>query len=125
MLVIKASAPKNVLIPEDTYPATLKTVTPLPDDKNPKKVGFGFKIEGHEALVTKELALSFDEGKPLRKDVETLLGGRQFTPQEAREGYDLDKLIGNRCRIVVMHKSAAGGKPQAVVSLIQTETETA
>jgi len=123
-MLIKASAPKSVLLTEGTYPATLSSLKGLPELQVPKKVILGFKPDGHESEVTKELPASLDEGKPLRKDVETLLG-RQFTPSEARAGYDLDKLISKRCRVVVMHKSGAGGKPQAVVSLILAETETA
>jgi hypothetical protein len=122
-MLVKASAPKTSIHAEGTFLATLKAVTPLPDDKNPKKVGLGFKTDDDEGIVVKELPLSFDEGKPLRKDVETLLG-RQFTPSEARAGYDLDKLHGKRCRVVVMHKSGSGGKPQAAVSLILPENET-
>jgi hypothetical protein len=122
-MLVKASAPKTSLHAEGTYPATLKTVTPLPDEKNPKKVGLGFKPDDDESIVTKEMPLTLDEGKPLRKDVETLLG-RQFTSSEARAGYDLDKLIGKRCRVVVMHKAGSGGKPQAAVSLILPEVET-
>jgi hypothetical protein len=123
-MLVKSTPPKNSLLAEGTYPATLVSITPLPDDKNPKKAGFGFKTDAHEELVTKELPLSFDDGKPLRKDVETILG-RQLTSSEAQAGYDLDKLKEKRCRVVVMHKSGAGGKPQAAVSLILPETETA
>src|SRR5665213_546422 len=119
-MLVKATAPKNTLIAEGTYPAMLKSITPLPDDKNPKKVGFGFKTDDNEVIVTKELPLSFDDGKPLRKDAETLIG-RSFTTQDARDGFDLDKLIGERCRVVVMHRSGSGGKPQAAVSLILAE----
>jgi len=120
MMIIKASAPKSVLLAEGTYPATLSSNKGLPEGQAPKKVVLGFKPDGEESEVTKELPASLDEGKPLRKDVETLLG-RQFTSSEARAGYDLDKLVGTRCRVVVMHKAGAGGKPQAAVSLILAE----
>lgn len=51
-MMLVASQPKNPLTPEGTYPATLKSITPLPDDKSPKKVGLNFKIEGGEFVVS-------------------------------------------------------------------------
>lgn len=124
MMLIKASQPKTSLIAEGTYPATLSSVKGLPEGQTPKKVILGFKPDDHDSEVGKELPASLDEGKPLRKDVETLLG-RQFTSSEAQAGYDITKLVNKRCRVVVMHKSGAGGKPQAAVSLILAEAETA
>lgn len=122
-MMFKASAPKTSLLAEGTYPATLKSIKGLPDEVKPRKVEFGFKPDDHEGIVTKELPMSFDEGKPLRKDVETLLG-HELKPSEAVTGFAPDKLINARCRIVVMHKSGSGGKPQAAVSLILPATET-
>jgi len=123
-MLIKASQPKTSLLDEGTYPATFSAVKGLPEGQTPKKVILGFKPDDYDTEVSKELPASLDEGKPLRKDVETLLG-RQFTSSEAQAGYDLEKLKGKRCRIVVMHRSGAGGKPQASVSLILAEVETA
>lgn len=124
LMLLKASQPKNPLIPEGAYPTTLSSIKGLPDEQKPKKVALGFKIKGYETEVTKELPLSFDDGKPLRQDVETLLG-RELTSTEAQAGYDIDQLIGTPCQVVVMHKSGSGGKPQAVVSLIQPPGKTA
>lgn len=120
-MVLIASKPKTSLIPEGTYSATLKSIKGVPDDSNPRKVIIGFKPDGHEIEVNKEFPASFDDGKPLRKDVETIIG-RQFTSNQAQAGYDIAKLIGKRCQIVVMHRSSAGGKPQAAVSLVLAET---
>jgi hypothetical protein len=116
-MMLKATAPKTALLSEGTYPAALKSVTGLPDKDNPKKVALGFGIHGHEAEVVKEMPASFDAGQPLRKDAETLLG-HELTASEAQMGFDLDQLIGKPCRVVVMHKGGAGGKPKAVVSVV-------
>jgi len=121
-MILTASKPKTSLIAEGTYPATLKSIKGVPDDSNPRKVLIGFKPGGHELEVNKEFQASFDDGKPLRKDVETILG-RQFTSKEAQTGFDITKLIGKRCQVVIMHKSGAGGKPQAAVSLVLAEKE--
>jgi hypothetical protein len=117
IMMLKASAPKIALIPEATYPATLSSIKGLPDETNPKKVAIGFKIDGHDTEVVKEVSVSFDTGKPLRKDAETILG-RELTNSEAQSGFDINKLIGKLCQVVVMHKAASGGKPQAVVSVV-------
>ena len=116
-MMLKATTPKTALLSEDTYPSALKSVTGLPDKENPKKVALGFGIQGHETEVVKVLPASFDAGKPLRSDAETLLG-HELTAGEAQAGFDLDQLIGKPCRVVVMHKAAAGGKIEAVVSVV-------
>jgi hypothetical protein len=117
IMMLKATAPKTVLLSEGTYHATLKSLTGLPDKENPKKVALGFIIQGHEAEVIKVLPASFDAGKPLRKDAETILG-HELTTSEAQAGFDLDQFIGKPCQVVVMHKAAAGGKTEAVVSVV-------
>jgi hypothetical protein len=116
-MMLKATAPKTALLNGGTYSAALKSVTGLPDKDNPKKVALGFGIQGHETEVVKTLPASFDAGKPLRKDAETLLG-HELTASEAQAGFDLDQLVGKPCRVVVMHKSAAGGKTESVVSVV-------
>ena len=121
MLILKASAPRTSLIAEGTYPATLKSIKGLPEEK-PRKVEFGFKTDNHEDIVTKELPLSFDEGTPLRNDTETLLG-HELKASEAQAGFNPSTLNNKRCRVVVMHKSSAGGKAKAVVSVIMAEGE--
>ena len=64
-----------------------------------------------------------DADTPLRKDVETLRGS-ELTAGEALAGLDITKLIGQRCQVVVMHKVGSGGKPKAVVSLVQALPKT-
>src|ERR1035441_10952253 len=93
IMLLKATAPKTALLNEGTYPSALKSVTGLPDKENPKKVALGFGIQGHETEVVKVLPASFDAGKPLRSDAETLLG-HELTAGEAQAGFDLDQLIG-------------------------------
>jgi hypothetical protein len=123
-MMLKATAPKTALLSEGTYPSALKSVTGLPDKENPKKVALGFGIQGHETEVVKVLPTSFDAGKPLRKDAETILG-HELTASEAQAGFDLDQLIGKPCRVVVMHKAAAGGKTEAVVSVVLPPSQAA
>ncbi|MEI8043437.1 MAG: hypothetical protein WCL11_18655 [Verrucomicrobiota bacterium] len=116
-MLLKSTAPKTTLLNEGTYPSILKSITGLPDEVKPKKVALGFTVEGCETEVVKELPVSFDAGRPLRKDAESILG-RELTTKEAQEGFDVNQLIGKPCQVVVMHKSGAGGKSEAVVSLV-------
>ena len=97
-MMLKASQPKTVLLNEGTYPATLNSIKGLPDETNPKRVALGFKAEGYEPELTKEVPVSFDAGKPLRKDAETILG-RELTASEAQAGFDINGLIGEPCRV--------------------------
>lgn len=54
MIVIKPSEPKKPIIPEGTHTATLDKIKGLPNDENPKKLEFRFKIESYETPATKE-----------------------------------------------------------------------
>ena len=117
-MMIFASKPKNALIAEGTYPAKLNSIAGLPDNDKPKKARLGFMIEGHETELFKEVPASFDPGKPLRKDAESILGS-ELTATDAQAGFNMDTLIGRSCTVTVMHKAASGGKPQALVSVIQ------
>jgi hypothetical protein len=116
-MIIKTKPTKSVILSEGSYLAKVASIKGSPDNTSPKKILFGFKVEGHEGEVSKELPYSFEEGAPLRKDVETLLG-KQLRGDEAENGLDLDTLLHKECQIVVMHKSSAGGRSKAVVSVI-------
>ena len=116
-MIVKAKISKKPLLSEGTYDANVGSIKGKPNDTEPKKVDLGFKIENHEEEIHKEVPFSFEPDSPLRKDVESVLG-RQFTKTEAIEGFDLNSLIGKPCRVVVMHKAGAAGRPVAVVTLV-------
>ena len=117
-MVLKVTTSKTSLLSEGSHEATLSSIEGRPDKINPKKVVLGFKVKGHETEVFKELSPSFDSGKPLRKDAETILG-HELTASEAEAGFDMDKLINTPCEVVVMHKAGVGGRIEAAVSLVQ------
>jgi hypothetical protein len=120
-MIVKAKISNKAIHAEGTYDSIVGSVKGKPNDTEPKKVILGFKIKDHEAEIYKEVAFSFEEDSPLRKDVESILG-RQFTKTEATDGFDLNSLLGKRCRVVVMHKSGAGGRAVAVVTLVLPPT---
>ena len=116
-MILKSKPTNKNLLNQGHYVAKVSSVAGKPDDANPKKVVFGFKIDGYGQEVTKELPASLDDGTPLRADVETLLG-RQLTRTEAENGYDPKSLAGTDCQVAVMHRSGSGGRPVPVVTLI-------
>lgn len=122
MVMIVKSKKSSRLTPEGPHIATLASVKGKPNDEAPKKAILRFAIDGREDQVTKEVPVSFEEKAPLRRDAETLLG-RQLTAKEAEEGLDLSSLVGRPCRVVVAHKPGVGGRPIAVVTLIQCAPE--
>ena len=122
--MIVKSKKTSRLIPEGPHLATLVSVAGKPNDADPKKILFHYKVDGREDEVIKEVPASFEERKPLRRDAETLLA-RQMTAKEAEDGLDLQTLPGKRCQIVVEHKSGVGGKTVASVALIQPVPKTA
>jgi hypothetical protein len=119
MLILKASAPKSPLLKEGNCDVKVSSFKGIPNDTDPKRAALGFKIEGQTDEVFKEYPVSFNEGSPLRHDVETIIG-TQLTSKEAAAGFDPSKIIGKSCRVVIMHKAAAGGKAKAVVSVVQS-----
>jgi len=117
IMIIKSKNTKTPILNEGNYAAAVASITGRPNDTEPKKVALGFTIENHDGEITKILPFSFENGTPLRKDVETLLGN-QLTATEAEGGVDLATLIGKRCQVVVVHRAKAGGKPVAEVGII-------
>jgi hypothetical protein len=115
-MIIKSKNTMAIL-KEGRYPATVGSIKAKPDEIKPKKIVFGYKIQGHEAEVEKEVPVSFEVDSPLRKDVETLLG-RQLTKSEAENGIDLNTVVGKPGEVIVMHKAGAGGRPVLVVSVV-------
>jgi hypothetical protein len=120
-MIIRAKVSNKAIHKEGTFGSHVGSVKGKPSDTEPKKVIVGFKIKDHEAEIPKELPFSFEDDSPLRKDVETILT-RQFTKTEATDGFDLNSLVGRPCRVVVMHKGGAGGRPVAVVTLVLPST---
>ncbi len=112
------------LIPEGTHLASLASIAAKPNESEPKKIIFAFKVDGHEGEVTRAVPVSFEERAPLRRDAETLLG-RQLTAGEAEDGINLQDLLGRRCQAVVTHKPGVGGRPVADVTLIQPAPQSA
>lgn len=68
---------------------------------------------GRVFLISNFYNLSFGEGSNLRKDVEKILG-RKFTDAEAKDGFDVETLLGKACRLQIEHKTK-DGKTRAII----------
>ena len=121
-MIVSAKTKQVTVLGEGTYHATVSSVSGKPNETNPTKVIFGFKVEGYDKELTKDNPASFVAGSPLRSDTETLIN-RSFTTDEANDGYDLKKLTGFKCQIVVYHKAGSGGRPKPAVSLVLPAAE--
>lgn len=105
------------VLAEGTYHATVGSVTGKPNEDEPTKIVFGFKVDNYDKEITKEIPPSFVAGSPLRSDTETIMN-RSLTTEEANQGVDVKTLVGYKCQIVVFHKAGSGGRPKPAVSLV-------
>jgi hypothetical protein len=73
-----------------------------------KKKGVCRNDEGDPLRISSFYNLAFGEKSTLRKHVEAILG-RSFTEQEAKDGYDVTKLLDKACRLTVAHEDTENG----------------
>ena len=67
--------------------------------------------------ILRDTPASFVAGSPLREDTETIIR-RKLTEEEEKKGFELNTLVGMKCRVVVYHKASAGGRPKPAVSIV-------
>lgn len=72
--------------------------------------------DGSLHLVQKWYTKSLNEKATLRHDLEAWRG-KEFTSDELR-GFDLEKLIGANCQVLIVHKKATDGKTWANVQAV-------
>lgn len=77
--------------------------------------------DGRPFIVSNRYSPSLDDRSTLRKHLQTWRG-KKFTEEELR-GFDLEKLIGVCCKIMVQHSTNASGKTYANVEMILKATK--
>lgn len=78
--------------------------------------------EGRNLTISNFYTLSFGDKANLRRDVESMLN-RNFSEAEAKEGYDIENLIGLPCRLQVEHGFKADNTPKDLVGSIMALDE--
>lgn len=73
-----------------------------------KRKGVVRDKEGNPLRISKFYNLAFSDKADLRKDCEKILN-RKFTPEEAKEGYDVTQLIDKACRLTVANEEKDDG----------------
>lgn len=78
--------------------------------------------EARVLTISNFYTLSFGDKANLRRDVESMLN-RRFTETEAKEGYDVEDLLGIACRLQVEHGFKADNTPKDLVGSIMALDE--
>lgn len=136
-LMAKDEAKQRELVPAKAYPALVCGVIDLGTQVSEKygpehKITIGFELfrknnapacneEGEPLSIWRDYTLKFSKipGKTpaaLRTAVEDLLN-REFTEDEAKAGYDLEKLLSLPCRVKVKHETRDGKTFDGVSSI--------
>lgn len=77
---------------------------------------------GRRVEVARLYTLSLHERAALRQDLERWRG-RKFTDAELDAGFDLEKLLGVNCQVVVSHNLSDGGRTYADVDSVLPATK--
>lgn len=75
------------------------------------------KSDGERFLLRKRYTFSMYETAQLRKDLESWRG-RQFTPEDLKNGFDVMKLVGVPCTLQIAHETSKNGKTYANVKSV-------
>jgi hypothetical protein len=79
--------------------------------------------DGRRFTIGKWYTVSLHEKSTLRKDLKSWRG-RDFTKEELA-GFDLEKVVGARCRLVIMHEEKAGKTYANVTAIMPSDKATA
>ena len=82
----------------------------LIDDENSE-------YNGKRLLVHREYTLSLTEKSRLREHLESWRG-KEFSDKELADGFDITKLLGVQCQLMVMTKTSKAGNQYAVVQSV-------
>lgn len=112
------------LCPAGLYPATVVKVTPFEHESWGERVRFTFETdqigkEGQTLSVFHEASLNLSPKAKLSGIVEDLLG-RPITPEERKNGFDIDSLVGITCQVNVKHRFSQTGNEYALVDAVIT-----
>lgn len=110
-MIVKPRPTDTTVIKDGTYQATLADIRQFQNSYG-DRIGFTFRIEGGPfdgAKVMRSTAPQLSKASKLAEMIEGVLG-RSLTDRELIDGFDLDKLKGNQCSILVLQSRSKGGQ---------------
>ena len=111
--------------PVGLHPAKVKAIESFTHDAWGERVKFTFETdkvgkEGQTLSVFHEASLNLSSKAKLSGIIESITG-RLITPDERKEGFNVETLIGMTCEINVKHKLSQAGNEYAYVDAILTD----
>lgn len=96
----------KVDVQDGSYPATLSKVTQF-NNAYGQRVGFEFTLEdGRKVMRSTNTILSV---KSKLAEVIGGLSGKVITSSQLERGVDLDKLVGTKCKVLVVNSAGKNG----------------
>ena len=110
------------LCPAGLHQAIVREVTPFEHESWGKRVKFTFETdkigqEGQPLCVFHEASLNLSPKAKLSGIVESIIG-RPITPDERKNGFDIEALVDMNCQINVKHRFSQTGNEYAYVDAI-------
>jgi len=110
------------LCPAGLHHAKVREITQFTHQEWGERVKFTFETdkigkEGQNLSVFHEASLSLSPKAKLRGIVEGLIG-RPITPDEYKQGIDLEKLVGVNCLVNVKHQFSKTGNEYAFIDAV-------
>jgi hypothetical protein len=109
-MMLKPKAPKVTVVPDGAYSATLVDVR-LFENAYGQRVGFEFTLHGDgvegQTIMRSTTPKLSAQGKLV--EIISGLAGRPLTTEELRDGFDIEKLIGTDCRVLVIQSRSKTG----------------
>ncbi len=124
-MAIIAKGREFELCPVGLHPVQVKEITQFTHDSWGERVKFTFETdvvgkEGDNLIVFNEASLNLSPKSKLNGIIESIIG-RQITPEERRNGFDVLSLLGMECQISVKHRVSQSGNTYTYVDAIITD----
>jgi hypothetical protein len=112
------------LCPAGLHHAKVREISQFRHKEWGERVKFTFETdkigkEGQNLSVFHEASLSLSPKAKLTSIVEGVIG-RPITPEERKQGFDLEELVGMSCLVNVKHKFSQAGNEYAVIDTVIT-----
>lgn len=110
MMLKPKSEAAAVVVPEGTYKAMLSNITQFQNVYG-ERIGFEFTLQGNGVDGQKVMRSTNPVLTPKSKLAEVLAGllGRELTAEELSGGFDVSRLVGKTCNVLVLKSRSKNG----------------